>query len=586
MATYNVDSGPGIDDLGRTVLPANVLPFDFSALDRAVETENDIANKSLEVIMENVKNIGRIQDELTGITSPSAYHAGELEAAKKSHGIDRSAMVNVVSNIDNPLAAYDLDRKMKRLASDPRVKEIMHDNAVIEAYKAGLPNITDPHLRTKAIADLDAATKSPDRNAIKDLNLHQYQSIDLESAYEEALDRFAPYIPTQEQVPGPNGTSYTLTVNKRDPEMVAKTREFFMNERTVKNNLTAKGYIDDAGKPMPAFGNSTWFDAFEAPQLIPIEQISNVKGATGSGAGGKYAYTLPENLSGVQYKSDIHKDDTTGMSFDLGIISGVETGNRAPQNVVHVDPNGKGINLGAYSFHADTGKAFLDFLQPHVSHLPDAIVAYEELKNIPLKGGDVKANAARAKLAYDKIEKAIGQDTLVKLENEFAIDTFGTPVIDYVQSREGLENKSLSPGEATLLMDAAIQWSPKTWKKWIDEYSNLGPNAPDIAEFITKKRIAEAATNANSGMYSHQLAQQIGDRAVKVWEAATRMDGGTSTGPTPAAQQNPQSGNTAMDITQFNQFLDPAVSAAADSLNATQQTDVLGKWGHTKATTN
>lgn len=568
MSVYNVDTSAGITDLGKGVMPANVLPFDFSALDRAVQTENDIANKSLEVIMNNVKDLGRIQDELTGITTPSLYHAGELEAAKKSYDVDKKALVNVVTNIDKPMAAYDADRKLKRLQADPRVREIMYDNAILETYKAALPTITDPHLRAKAILDLEKATNSNERNAIKDLSIDQYKSVDLEGLYEEALNRFAPYIPKTVQKVGPNGTTYFQTVNERDPEMVAKTREYFMKDKIVHNNLFAKGYIDDKGKP-----NAGWFDDIEKGLSVPVEQISNVKGA--SGGSSKYSYTLPDNFSGASYKSDIHKDETTGTQFDLGIISGVETSNRAPENVVHMDPNGKAINLSAYSFHGDTGTAFLDFLQPHIAFSPTANAAYQELKAIPLKGGDVKANTARAKVAYDKIEKAIGTDTLIKLENEFAIDTFGTPVIDYVQSREGFENKKLTPGEATLLMDAAIQWSPKTWKKWIDEYAELGPNAPDLAEFITKKRIDEAAKNANSGMYSPELAQAIGDRAVKVWLAANQMDGGTSTN---NSQQDPQNPAAATDLSMFNQGMDSGFSAAADSINTNQAQAAVSFW--------
>lgn len=571
--------GSFIEDLGRSVLPANVLPFDFSAIDKAVEAENEIANKSLETVMGNVKDLGRIQDELTKINVPNPYHAGELQAAKNSLGINHESMVNVVNNIDKPMAAYDFDRRMKRLQEDPRVKEIMYDNSVIEAFKAGLPSIEDPVLRAKAIADLKAVTESNERNAVKNLNLNQYKTVDLEGAYTEALNKFAPYIPTSEQITDKYGNTYTKIINKRDPAMVAKTRDYFMKNQVVKNNLISNGYIDEStGKPLPV-GDTTWFDDIEAPQLVPIEQITNVKGASGGGAGktGKYQYSLSDNLNELNYTSEVYTDPTTGNKFDLGVITGAETSNRHPDKVVHIDFGNNAINLGAYSFNGGgLATTFLETLDGHAMAFPEAIAALSELKTIPLKGGNIEANAARAKVAYKKLEDALGPGVLKGLEDQFAIDNFATPIIDYLQSKEGFENTKLTQGEATLLMAAAIQWKPKTWKKWIDAYASSDTNE-SLSQFITKKRIEEAAENANNGIYvddknmtAAEKAQAIGDRAVRVWVAASKMDGSESTAEVdgkkaadPAAEQN----NTPIpDLSQFNQYLTPETATAQDSL--------------------
>lgn len=568
--------GTFIEDLGRSVLPANVLPFDFSAIDRAVETENEISNKALDVMMNNVKDLGRIQDELTGITVPSAYHHGELEAAKKSLGIDRAALVNVVSNIENPMAAYDMDRKLKRLASDPRVKEIMYDNAIVDHFKNNIPAITDPNLRAQAIKNLQDVTQSNDRNAVKSLNLDQYKTIDLEAAYEETLNQFAPYIPSVEHITKPDGSSYTLQTNKRDPEMVAKTREYFMRNPGVRNNLIANGYIDDTGKPL-SVGKTTWFDDLEAPQLAPIQQISNVKGASGgSGGSGKYNYTLSENLKGLSYTPDVKKDTNSGLSFDLGVISGAETSGRHPDKTVHVDFGNNAINIGAYAFNGGgLASTFLDSLDGHAMAFPNAMSALTELKSIPLKGGNLEANAARAKAAYKKLDDALGPGVLKGLEDDFAIEQFATPIIDYLHSKEGFDDIKLTVGDSTLLMDAAIQWKPKTWKKWIDEYTESDTNA-SLAEFITRKRIEEAAKNANNGVYvsdgnmtAAEKAQAIGDRAVRVWQAAAEMDGNSSTPKSPQAQQQNQQNNNPgiIDVNQFNQYLPDGVEEKADSIS-------------------
>src|SRR5688572_14824821 len=159
-------------------------------------TENEISGKAIEIAMQNVKDLGRIKDELTQLNSPSLYHAAELDAAKKAVGLDEKVFAQAANHIDDATAMFEVDRKMKKLSADPRVKNIMYDNAILEAVKMQLQTITDPGLRAIAIADIDAATKSTEANAIKNLNLEQYKSVDVEEAYQKALDQFAPYIPT------------------------------------------------------------------------------------------------------------------------------------------------------------------------------------------------------------------------------------------------------------------------------------------------------------------------------------------------------------------------------------------------------
>lgn len=581
---YNIDSSPGLTDIGKTVLPASVQPFDFSRLDKAVEAENDLSNKALATIESNVKDMGRIQDELTGINTPNPYHAAELEAKKKELGVTRGSFASAVNNLDNPMALYDVDRKTKRLMSDPVVQNIKYDNAVLDYFKVGLPKIEDPHLRLRAIDDLDKATKSSDKDAIKNLNLDQYKTIDLETAYHEALDQFAPYIPTTTQKKGPNGETYTEVVNQRDPAMVAKTREYFMKNAAVKNNLLARGYLDANGKPAPVSGGTTWFDDIEKPQLAPITEISNVKGAVGGSS--KYQYQLSPDMKSVAYTPNVVNDKDTGTAFDLGVIAGRETGGRAPDNVVHWDPSpiDSGINIGAYSFHGGLkgpAKDYLNTLTEQVVTNPAALAALEELKSMDLSNKD---NLPKAKAAYAAIEKAIGVDALKGLENQYAIKNYGQPVINYLRGKEGFENAQLTPGEATILMDAAIQWTAR-WQDWIDEYVKSDTNE-SIGTFITKKRIEQATKNANDGKYGQNgaaLAQSMNDQAVQVWQATM----GATQPPAAGAPTSPgtqpivkTAAGTVMapDLSQFNQDIDPGVAAAQDSVVAQQAQASVNFW--------
>lgn len=95
---YNV-SGGYIDDLNKTVLPADIRAFDFSRIDKALKTEQDIADKAMSIIDVNLQNMGKIQDDITGIVASNPYEKERLDIIKKSTGIDSSTLTNAISNI-------------------------------------------------------------------------------------------------------------------------------------------------------------------------------------------------------------------------------------------------------------------------------------------------------------------------------------------------------------------------------------------------------------------------------------------------------------------------------------------------------
>lgn len=578
MAVYNVSTSPGITDLGKTVLPADIKPFDFSALDNALKAESDISTKALDIMMENVKDIGTVRDQLTSIQTPSAYHKEQIDAAKKANGLDETAIKQAVNNIENSLATYDIHRKMNKLAYDPRIKDAMHDSAVLENYKANLPKITDPNLRALAIGDLAGITENMDPNAIKNLNLDQYKSVDLEPAYIEALDNFAPYVTTDEQKYGPNG-QYTLRTTKRDTAMIAKTREYFSKNPLVKNNLIANGYWDkETDKPV-----GTWFDDLEKSQSVEQSQILNVKGAPGQSknAGDGYTYTPTTDLSSVKYNSDTYDDKDNETSYELGIISGVETGGRAANNVVHKDSN-NAINLGAFSFNGGVGTAqeFLKYLDDVVI-TPDAITALAELKKIPLSGGDLDANVVKAKAAYKKLEDAMNGQ-LPLLEKQFAVEKFGNPIIEHIRTKEDLANLPISRGLSTFLMDASIHHGEPAVEKWINDYAKLSSDErPDLLQYIAQRRMKLIAGLTK---YDKETRDSLIDRVIKVADAVMSLDGGgntteeTARGPVAAQPQQPGATSSAIDLSRLNIGMDPAVSTAVDSINNAQTNDAVNFW--------
>ena len=214
---YNV-SGGYIDDLNKTVLPADIRAFDFSRIDKALKTEQDIADKAMSIIDVNLQNMGKIQDDITGIVASNPYEKERLDIIKKATGIYSSTLTNAISNIENPVALYDIDRKMKALISNVEVKRIIQNNVMLEDFRTNISKIEDPYMRTQAITDMvDYMNDASGKKKVENLNVSQYKTIDITDAYVKYINAMAPVVETEVVVNNPDGSYYLTTVKRRNP---------------------------------------------------------------------------------------------------------------------------------------------------------------------------------------------------------------------------------------------------------------------------------------------------------------------------------------------------------------------------------
>lgn len=520
VSVYN-PGGSFISDLGKTVLPADIKPMDFSSLDKALATENDLSSKAINVMTKNVDAIGKIQDDLTGIPTPLLSQQAVLADRKKAHNVDEAAFTQAANNIDNPMALYQMDRNIKKLYVDPVIKDMIRDNAILDDYKDRIKNIEDPYMRATAIKGLADLPNSPDPDAIKKLNIDQYKTIDLEDAYTQALDKFAPYTSTSEQVTK-NGVTSTVVTTQRDPDMVKKTREYFQKNPTIKNNLSAQGYIDENGDP-----KGTWFDDIEKGQSQTTTQIKDVKGAVGgSGAGGTHT---PGDYSSVSYSSNIGSD-----GVDYGVTQYVETGTLGaePANSVHTDGSG-GVNLSRYSFNRKAGKGeeYIQFLGDIASANfdPELVDLVANLK----KAKTVDENKAAYKAIQDKVG---GPEALAKYEDQFASERIAAPRIEEAAGILGKEHE-LTSGEKTMIFDAGIHHG--NWKeaigieKWKPEKEGLS-----LVDYMAQSRKKYIDDLIKSGNLSASLRDTLFNRIDFVQQKANAIDGGSSSSTQAPVQAN------------------------------------------------
>lgn len=486
VQVYDV-AGKYQTDLGKTVLPAAVKAVDFSALDNALKTEEQLANKALDTITANLKGIGQIQDDLTQIPLFNPAHHKALDEAKKEVGIDSDQFKSALGNMDNPTALYDLDRKMKKLMVNPVVKNIMYENAITDNFKANLPTIEDPNLRAKAVADLAAAAEDETGQAIKGLNLSMYQTLDLPSSYKAVIDQYAPVKTTAVRKVGPNNESYTEMVTGRDPDAVKKAREYYMKNKKVENNLKAQGIMDENGEMILDGDGKNWFDIIEAGELQQSTEISDVKGTSPeSKASGVVDYSITGDIGtpGGYTQNMIE-------GFDLGLLGAVETAGRSVS--VHADPvKDPIVNFGAYSFNRTVAKDFLESLRPDptvkdkTGKNKEIAATIDEILGSESHFTDTsKENLEKVNKLYKKLESLMPGGKLAQSETDYVVNNFAKDVTNYA-SNAGVP---FTEGGKTFLMDSAVQFGPDAVKKWIDDYADDNKGAASLEEYVYKKRL-------------------------------------------------------------------------------------------------
>lgn len=504
VEVFNVGGGYA-DNLGQTVLPASIQPIDFSVLDRAIQTEQEIQNRSLNTMMTNLQTLGKIQDDLTGIQVSNPHMASRLESAKKANGLTNEAFANALTGIQNPVAMYDLDRKMKSLATDPTVRTLMQENAAIDVFRQNLPTIADPSLRAMAAQDLTNVLNDTDGTyTASSLNLDAYKPIDLSSAYMAVVEMIAPKTQSDEVRKDPSGATYVETITSRDPELLRRSRDLFMKNHGVMNNLKARGIIDEKGEFVLSDGKS-FFDLLEEGLSKTSRSISSY---TPPPKPSKTSTTIsdPGSLLFDRWTPNV------SSGFDLGLISQAETGGRATDSLVHVDPGNEAINMGAFSFNGGPdggGKRFIKWL---IRKYPDN----ETLKQLDQIDLTSKSNLDKVKELYSTLDSDVSG--LSDDENAYVIESYGTPIIN-AATKAGISE--LGSAERTVLLDSAIQHGVGATEKWLTEYSKL-KDPEDLIDFITSKR--SKLVNGKYANRAYTVAQGAKSIAAQNEEQQTQVD--------------------------------------------------------------
>lgn len=499
----------GLGKIDFAPLPASIPKIDLSALGNALNIESEMAGSALKTIEMNIEKFAKMQDDLTGIEVSNPYQSERLEKAKKAHGIDREAYSNALAGVDNPAAMYDLDRKIKRLASDPLIRNIAHENAVIETFRQNLHNIEDPALRTAAAeALINVMTDTDGTHKVESLSIGDYKPIDLAAAYTAVADQFAPKVSKEEIRYDKDGVPYVVQVKARDPNMLKRSREQFMKNPIVMNNLKARGIINEKGELELSEGKS-FFDLIEEGLS---EEETNITNYNPSRAGGNGPGTVANGT--LQFDSWTPNEV---QGFDLGLVSQAETGGRNPEHVVHVDPGNNAINFGAYSFNGGPDGAASGYFKWLLQKNPDN-AAIKQLAMMDLKD---KKNLTKAKELYAQVESDLSVSGLHGMESTYAVEKYGNPIVA-AASKAGLTN--LTPGERTVLFDSSIQHGVGATSKWVTEYASA-KDPGTLIDFITKKRSKLAnGRYANRAYTVAHNAQSLGKAETEEPVAEHKVD--------------------------------------------------------------
>lgn len=504
--TFQSHRGRGfVTDLGRQETPSAIPELDFTTLDRALQLESTLADKAIETVTKNLEQMGNIRDEVTGIEVATPRHAAQLKEVQVAHGLDEGAYVTALRDINNPTAMYDLDRKVKKVMSDPVIRKIQQETVMIDHFRQNLHTIGDPGLRAEAAKDLVKVMDDETGDfTAENLSLEQYQPIDVAGMYRKVLDNLAPGSQTSEIRRDENGESYVYEATVRDKDAMEQARRVFMENPIVAANLRARGIIDDEGNPIPTSDGQSFFDIIEGGMAVADENISYYTNRTGRNPGDPNV--TPNAQLFENWQPNIIQSKA-GNEFDLGMITLLETSNsRQPDDLVHVDKGNDSINLGSYSYNGGPSggaKPFLEWLQnkfPSNSNIRSLL----DPDQVNLRSSK---SLEKARTLYMNLQSQIGEERLTNFEHEFAMMQYGDPAVQ-IAKNAGLDNLTL--GERTLLMDVAIQFGNDDVQRWVKAYAN-DSEGEDLIDYIIRVR-----SNYKNGKYAQ--------RAVNSGAAARALD--------------------------------------------------------------
>lgn len=474
---YNV-SGGYIDDLNKTVLPADIRAFDFSRIDKALKTEQEIADKAMSIIDVNLQNMGKIQDDITGIVASNPYEKERLDIIKKSTGIDSSTLTNAISNIENPVALYDIDRKMKALISNVEVKRIIQNNVMLEDFRTNISKIEDPYMRTQAITDMvDYMNDASGIKKVENLNVSQYKTIDITDAYVKYINAMAPLVETDVVVNNPDGSYHLQKIKRRNPVAMKNAQEAFMKNNTNMLNLKAQGLVDSDGRPIAnAQTGKNYFDIMNESLNTIGTSISN--------------YNDPDQVLSRQLSNEITK---RSLALSSGTSSATKsktqkqrstkkTTTTTTSNVVETDP--------AVLPNKDGGSVRLDLSKPVDKMVADAEQQMgrklTSSESDLLKRANSEYKTSTAKVQKERDAEPDPFDLFYSTQNKSEGGSQNKPLISAKESEAFLD---VAPGTTGEIIREIMEAKPSLLSKSSKKRNKAAKQeGNDIPKSLTHKR--------------------------------------------------------------------------------------------------
>lgn len=284
MAIYDVKVGEGVIPNLPKQVGFTVDDMEFNKLDSAIESQvNILDNQNKQNYSKkprrshterNVNAFAAAIDKLTNFRVDNPNQQAIVDDAKKNSGIENVFSTATLESLKSPYGAKIVESAYSKFASDPKVSQVVLEQAYADKYQKDINKINDPVLRQMALEDYQ-------RYRTGDLTgdalvADDYMELDLPKVIGTDFKQIVPKVEEHMKRSNEFNANYVESLKKRDATAMRLVFENRLSDPKFVNNLVAKGLYDKNTQSLTPEGES-YVNALTDQYTVEDAKLKNVR---------------------------------------------------------------------------------------------------------------------------------------------------------------------------------------------------------------------------------------------------------------------------------------------------------------------
>lgn len=274
MAIYDPKVGEGVIPNLPAQSGFNVGAMTFGGIDSAITRKATKVEKDSVASEKNSALLKEATDKLTNFRVDNPNQQAIIDGVKASSGLTNVFNTASLESLKSPYGAKMVESAYTKFVRDPKVSQVVLEQAYSDKYKKDLTKINDPKLREMAIGDYQkyrTGEKSGDSLVADD-----YMEIDLPKVIGAEFKSIVPKVEDHMKRNGTYKAYYIESLKTRDTEAMKAVFENKLTDPKFVNNLVAKGLYDKETKALTSEGES-FVNALTDQYTVEDAKMKNIK---------------------------------------------------------------------------------------------------------------------------------------------------------------------------------------------------------------------------------------------------------------------------------------------------------------------